>query len=105
MKTTINFRSKVFKRAYEIMRATGKTFAVCLSKARACYRLIQKMRNDVTEFAFEKADGTLRRAKGILKDVATSTKQRKPNYKTVAYFDVEKQGFRCFKVENLVTIF
>ena len=34
MKTT--FRAKVFKRAYEIMKSTGKAFAVCLSKAGYC---------------------------------------------------------------------
>ena len=28
-----NFRTKVFKQAHELMRATGKAFAVCLPKA------------------------------------------------------------------------
>ena len=26
----------------------------------------------------------------------------KPSYRTMAYFDTEKNGFRCFKVENLI---
>ncbi len=104
MKT--NFRTKVFKRAYEIMQSTNKSFAVCLSKAWQVYRLIKKMRNKVTEFTFEKADGTLRRAKGIIKNyVTTSTIKRKENFKSIAYFDTEKQNFRSFKVENLITIF
>lgn len=32
MKTS-NFRHKVFCMAYELMKATGKAFAVCLSRA------------------------------------------------------------------------
>ena len=37
-----NFRTKVFKQAHELMRATGKAFAVCLSKAWALYRLTKR---------------------------------------------------------------
>lgn len=33
------FRSKVFKMAHELMRATGELFAVCLSRAWNMYRL------------------------------------------------------------------
>ena len=104
MKT--NFRTKVFKRAYEIMKTTGKTFEVSLSKAWQVYRLLKKMRKGITAFAFEKADGTLRRAKGIIKAYTPkTTNQRKENFKTVAYFDTDKQSFRSFKVENLITVF
>lgn len=39
-----NFRSKVFKQAYEMMKATGKAFAVCLAKAWAIYRLYKRMK-------------------------------------------------------------
>jgi len=104
MKT--KFRTRVFKRAHEIMRATGKAFAVCLSQAWRVYRLIKRMKQEATTFTFEKKDGTLRRAIGILKDIpGTSTGNRKENYKTVAYFDLDKEAFRCFKVESLVSIF
>ena len=42
-----NFRTKVFKQAHELMRATGKAFAVCLSKAWALYRLTKRMRREI----------------------------------------------------------
>lgn len=29
----------------------------------------------------------------------------KPSYKTFAYFDVDKGEMRCFKIENLVTVY
>ena len=102
MKTT--FKTKVFKRAYEIMKNTGKAFAVCLSKAWALFRLVKKMRLGIVQFTFEKKDATLRRASGVLKAATTSTSKRRKNFKTVAYLGIEKQGFRCFKVENLITV-
>lgn len=62
MKT--NFRSKVFGWAYQIAKATGKQFAVCLSKAWALYRLKKAMKQGVVSFAYEKADGHYGKQKG-----------------------------------------
>ena len=53
MKTS-NFRHKVFCMAYELMKATGKAFAVCLSRAWALYRLTRQMHKGVVSFAYEK---------------------------------------------------
>ena len=48
----------------------------------------------------------MRKAKGTLKDVSNLIKGTgSENYKTVRYFDVEANGFRSFKVENLITIY
>ena len=103
MKTS-NFRHKVFCMAYELMRTTGKAFAVCLSRAWALYRLTKQMHRGT--FAYEKADGSLRRAKGTLKDVQSLIKGTgSENYKTVRYFDVDANGFRSFKVENFITAY
>ena len=85
MKTS-NFRHKVFCMAYELMKATGKAFAVCLSRAWALYRLTKQMHKGIVSFAYEKSDGS-------------------ENYKTVRYFDIEANGFRSFKVENFITIY
>lgn len=101
-----NFRSKVFKQAYELMKVTGKAFAVCLSKAWALYRLTKRMHQEVVTFTYEKANGSLRKAKGMLKDVQNLIKGTgTPNYKTVRYFDIDANGFRSFKVENLITVY
>ena len=44
--------------------------------------------------------------KGTLQDVQNLIKGTGPeNYKTVRYFDVEANGFRSFKVENLITTY
>lgn len=104
MKT--NFRHKVFCMAYELMKATGKAFSVSLSRAWALYRLTKQMHKGVVAFAYEKADGTLRKAKGTLKDVQNLIKGTgSENYKTVRYFDIEANSFRSFKVENFITAY
>ena len=104
MKT--NFRSKVFSWAYEIDRVTGKQFAVCLAKAWALYRLKKAMKQGIVSFAYEKADGTLRKAKGTLKEVRNLIKGTgKDKVNAFPYFDTEVHAFRSFKIENLVTIY
>lgn len=69
-----NFRSKVFKQAYEMMKATGKAFAVCLAKAWAIYRLYKRMKKETVSFSYEKQDGSLRKAKGTLQNVSNLSK-------------------------------
>jgi hypothetical protein len=105
MKT--NFRSRVFIRAYEIMKATGKAFAVCLSKAWALYRLtIQMNGRDEVCFSYEKKDGTLRKAYGTLKGVGQFIKGTgKTTNGVFQYWDLEAVAFRCFRVENLVRVY
>ena len=92
--------------AHKLMNATGKAFAVCLSRAWALYRLTKQMHQGVVTFTYEKADGSLRKAKGTLKDVQNLIKGTgTENYKTVRYFDVDANGFRSFKVENFITAY
>lgn len=99
--------SKVMRRAWQIARATGKAFAVALSKAWALYRLTKQMRAGVVRFAYEKANGTLRRATGTLQEVATLIKGtgRPDDGRTIRYYDIDADGWRSFKVENFVTIY
>lgn len=98
--------SNIMRRAWTIYRATGKTFSVCLSRAWALYRLIRRMRAGVVSFAYEKTDGTLRRAKGTLRDVSALVKGTgKETPATVRYYDVEAAGFHSFRIENLITIY
>lgn len=100
------YRKELFKQAQEIQRATGKSFAVSLAKAWQLHRFAEMLRKGTVVFSFEKADGSVRRAKGTLKGVDHFIKGTgKNNYKTFRYFDVDRQAFRSFKVENLITIY
>lgn len=109
MGTTTNFRVRVMKYAHQLFKATKIAWRICMLKAWQLYKLAKAMRLGVVSFSYRKADGTIRRALGTLKDLpsgATSGGKRvtKPSYKTLAYFDTEKQSFRCFKVENLISV-
>lgn len=96
----------IMRRAWELFRTTGKAFTVCLSRSWAVFRLIQRMRAGVVRFTYEKTDGTLRKAIGTLQDVQKLVKGTGGDTpKTVRYFDVDAQGFRSFKIENLITIY
>jgi hypothetical protein len=97
----------IMRRAWTIARATGKAFSICLVKAWSLYRLTQRMRAGVVRFAYEKADGTLRKACGTLHEVAATIKGtgRPDDGQTVKYYDVEADGWRSFKVENFVTVY
>ncbi len=100
------FRSKVFKYAWQIVKATKKTFSVALAKAWQVYKLKKRMMTDIVKFSFEKSDGSLRVAHGTLQNLSDKIKGTgKANYKTLAYLDTEKQAFRCFKIENLINIY
>lgn len=99
------FRTKVFKTAWQLVKETGKSFAVCLSKAWALYRLKKEMTKGVVKFAYEKLDGTLRKAIGTLKDTGYTPKGKESSIKTFNYFDVEANGYRSFKIDNLITVY
>lgn len=100
------FRTTVFERAYEIMKNTGKAFAVCLSKAWQLYRLAKDLRTkEEVCFTYEKKDGTLRKAYGTLKNVEQFVKGNgSQSPKVFNYWDLEAVAFRCFKVENFVSV-
>ena len=110
METKSNFRVRVMKYAHYLNKTTNDSWRVCIIKAWQLYRLAKRMRDGIVSFYYYKNDGTVRHAKGTLQNVPAGAtlkngkRMTKPSYKTLAYFDVEKQSFRCFKVENLITV-
>lgn len=95
------------KYAWQLWRATKQQWRICMIKAWQLYRLARAMRKGVVTFYYQKADGSIRKALGTLKNLPADAtlggkKVTKPSYKTMAYFDTEKNSFRCFKVENLI---
>lgn len=98
-------RKTVFKHARAIESATGKSFAVCLAKAWQLYRFAGLLRSGNVSFQFEKADGSLRRARGTLQGVEKLLKGTgRKTYRAFCYFDIEEQAFRSFRVENFICI-
>lgn len=109
METKNNFRVRVMKYANQLRKATEQPWRACMIKAWQLYKLAKAMREGNVTFYYYKADGTIRKAIGTLRNLPTGItlggkKMTKPSYKTLAYFDTEKQSFRCFKVENLIAV-
>lgn len=109
MATTNNFRVRVMKYAWQLFKATHQAWRVCMIKAWQLYRLAKKMRRGIVTFYYQKTDGTIRKANGTLKNLPANAtlggkRMTKPSYKTMSYFDTDKQSYRCFKIENLLCI-
>ncbi len=107
MEKKTNFRVIVMKYAWQLWNTTRETWQLCMIKAWQLYRLAKAMRVGVVAFYYTKADGTIRKAVGTLKNVPAGAtiggkKITKRSYKTMAYFDTERNSFRCFKIENLI---
>ena len=74
--------------------------------------LVTEMKTQVVEFAFKKADGTIRFASGTLMPDAiesfvgpsTASSGKAPNPDVVVYFDVDSQAFRSFRKDRFLGI-
>ncbi len=99
------FRSKIFKAAHQVRKNTGKKFSICLIQAWKAYKLKQAMKVDKVKFAFETLSGSLRYAIGTLQTSYQSKGNKKQNFGIISYFDVEKEGFRSFRIENLIQVY
>ena len=81
-----------------------------LVKAMMIEQLKEKLANGVAHFLYIKKDGSVREAWGT---TSPSLAQRHINgngasrelYKTTAYFDVEKGGWRSLRWESIVKVF
>lgn len=95
------------KYAWHLLRVTGQAWKVCMKKAWGLYRFLKLMRNGVVAFSYRKTNGSIRNAYGTLNFLpGTKPRARKePSYKTITYFDVEKDQFRSFRVENFMSLF
>ena len=73
-------------------------------------RLKRLLKNGVVEFSYKKKDGSLRTAKGTLKDELLpeidKDDERKRNLSKDCfyYFDLKKDDYRCFLRDNFVEI-
>lgn len=103
-----SFRSKVMNYAHQLFNTTSYSWKRCLIQAWELYKLAKRMRSGIVTFFFEKKDGTVRKANGTLMDLPSGitygNERHEPTYKTFAYYDIDRQAFRCFKIENLLKV-
>lgn len=107
MKTTRNNLKDIMTLAWSFVKRNGFTIAEALKVAWRNFKLKGAMQGRIVKFYFQKVDGTLREAYGTLQEnllPATQGTGRKANDTLQAYYDTEKQEWRCFKKANLVRI-
>lgn len=73
-------------------------------------RLTKLLKTGVVEFSYKKKDGSIRKAKGTLKDEllpeTDKNDERKKNLSKECfyYFDLKRDDFRCFLRDNFIEI-
>ena len=75
--------------------------------------LREKLKNGIVLFSYKKQDGSLRKAKGTLHELLIPDDKKPkgdmsdgatmPNYKSIAYFDLDKQEWRAFSINKFVS--
>ena len=102
------FNKAAIMKAAHIMFNNGEavTFSAALKKSWKAYKLKAQMASTVVTFTFVKTNGETRKAVGTLKsgsfDYQYKGTARKSNPNCIAYWDVEKNEFRSFKVSSLI---
>lgn len=93
-------KRKLFKMAWAIV-GQFNSFAEALTAAWKAIKLASQMKKGVVSFSFKKIDGSIRKAIGTLKDVP-ATKGNESAHSALTYFDLEANGWRSAKIENLI---
>ena len=95
-------KTKLFKIAHAI-KAQFATFGEALKQAWKIIKLQARMMAGNASFKFRKVDGSIREAVGTLTVKCESKGNGKPMpVDSMMYYDIEANGFRSFKIFNLV---
>ncbi|MBO5619455.1 MAG: DUF2693 domain-containing protein, partial [Paludibacteraceae bacterium] len=88
------------------------TWSDALKLAWYFVRFKQRLKQGICTFTFVKHDGSVREAKGTLHPLLIPDDKKPkgdmsdgaalPNFKSIAYFDLDKQDWRAFSLENFV---
>lgn len=71
-------------------------------------QIIEELKTGIKKFSFTKTDGTIREAKGtrnidiITEENALPKGIVKDNDTIIKYYDIDKGGWRSFKVDNFI---
>ena len=94
-----NLLSEIMSLAWQMVKRNGYTMSKALKTAWANIKLRAAMKQRIVKFYYRKIDGSVREAYGTLKENLLP-----PNCTLQTYFYTEHQGWRCFKIANLVKI-
>lgn len=94
------------RRLFNIAWAIAKqfnSFGEALAMAWRIVKLQVELCLGVVLFKYKKVDGSIREAKGTLDGVPpVKGTDKAKNWGNICYFDIEANGWRSFKAENLI---
>ena len=110
---TIN-QQRVMHYAHSIYQAGGCTWSEALQAAWELHYMRLFLKHGVVEFEYIKKDGSARAARGTncvelippskqptgRQQLLIDTGALAPNWKSIAYFDLDKEAWRAFSVES-----
>lgn len=106
-------KDEEIREIYEfLVRQNGWELLTIFDKLILIQELKERMKDDVVHFVFTKKDGSERQAYGTRlreiignhnADPKGSSQNTRPSG-TFSYFDIERQAWRCFKVDSLTGI-
>lgn len=97
----MKIQSKVMRMAWDL-RHLFSSFSEALKKAWAIVKLKRDMSNGEVRFKFRKVNGEIREAVGTLNVEYERKGTGHATEETVSYWDVISNGFRSFKVTQLI---
>lgn len=102
-------RSEVLLMAWAIRRQNQfLTWGQCQAQAWKVIRLRAALRVGVASFTFQKNDGEVREAKGTLNaqlfQYEHKGTDRSESLTVVKYFDLDKNAWRSFRAERILTV-
>lgn len=107
--TKKTFKSQLFETAwFYLKKGIYLTFSECLKAAWKAYKVVKKLKKGVTTFSFRKVTGEIREATGTLNgdlfeyNSKGTRQESKPD--AIKYFDIEKQDWRMFRIERLLSV-
>ena len=105
MATFRNNMRELMLEAWQLVKRLGMTMSEAMKASWLHFKVKSAMHKGIVKFYFTKVDGSIREAYGTLKsDLCPETKGtgRKSGAMVQTYYDTERQGWRSFKVANLL---
>ena len=111
------YNQRVMGWAHAIHRTTECEWSEALQRAWDMFYVHRWLSHGIVKFVYVKSDGSIRAARGTLhpelipedkrpkgiREAQIAAGVRKPDYRTIAYFDLDKRDWRAFSPAMFIT--
>ena len=101
----ILYKNRIERMVSQMTYYPRKELSICLKRAWYFERFRNWLKDGLVTFSYMKKDGSIREARGTLNELLIPTDKlpkgtstAKPNFSSVAYYDLERQDWRAFNV-------